>query len=318
MMNRLLLYTGFAVLLVVALVGLDAAVLAATNGPPRAHHYYLALGDSLAFGFQPNLDFTDGYADDVFAELSQTSDRTTTVEEINYACAGETTTSMVQGGCIGRYGHHGFYTGPQLDAAVAFLRGHPGQVSPVTLDIGANDALPDFDQSTCQPTSSAAADVATMDQNLTKSILPALTGAMQTTMGLRTGDLVMLNYYDPFAQECPTSLAFARMLNQHLAADAAPFRVPVVDVYSAFGGDTMMAQNVCQGPLVNGQRQPYTWICNTQFHDFHPMTYGYQLIATAIEQALALPGTNPLPGIVPPLGYIPSEAARRRPAGASA
>lgn len=34
---------------------------------PKAN--YLALGDSLGFGFQPNGDFTHGYADDFFQDL---------------------------------------------------------------------------------------------------------------------------------------------------------------------------------------------------------------------------------------------------------
>jgi hypothetical protein len=36
---------------------------------------------------------------------------------------------------------HSNYSGSQIDAALAVLRAHPGQVSPVTIDIGANDLL---------------------------------------------------------------------------------------------------------------------------------------------------------------------------------
>ncbi len=35
-------------------------------GPKK---YYLALGDSLAFGYQPNFDFSHGYVDDFFSNL---------------------------------------------------------------------------------------------------------------------------------------------------------------------------------------------------------------------------------------------------------
>jgi hypothetical protein len=38
---------------------------------------------------------------------------------------------------------HNFYTGLQLKAAVSYITGHAGTVSPVSLDIGANDLLPD-------------------------------------------------------------------------------------------------------------------------------------------------------------------------------
>jgi lysophospholipase L1-like esterase len=294
--SHVLLYAGMAVGLVLALFGLDAAVLAANN-PARilSHHYYMALGDSLTFGYQPDLNFSSGFSDDIYQDLSAAN----VTQQINYACAGETTTTMIQGGCIARFAHHGFYTGSQLGAAEAFLKAHPGEVSPVTLEIGANDMLPDLNTSNCIASTSVTNDLNMMDDNLTKVILPQLLAALHTTSGDRAGDLVLLNYYDPFAQECPTSQAFIHTFNDHLAADAAAWRVPVVDIYAAFGGDTNMAQYICGGYTdASGQRHPYTWMCNSQFHDIHPTTYGYAVMARAVELALGMPNISPLPGIV--------------------
>ena len=45
--------------------------------------------------------------------------------------------------------HKYFYLGAQLNAAVNFLHVHAGQVSPVTLDIGANDVMGDVNTSKC-------------------------------------------------------------------------------------------------------------------------------------------------------------------------
>jgi hypothetical protein len=53
------------------------AALAATYAQSPSLHlfgpkqHYLALGDSLAFGFQPNGDFTHGYVNDLFNDLQQ-------------------------------------------------------------------------------------------------------------------------------------------------------------------------------------------------------------------------------------------------------
>jgi lysophospholipase L1-like esterase len=292
---------ALSILLVVALAGIDVLVLS-RNNPARAFspHYYMALGNSLTFGYQPNFDFSSGFADDVFNALKPSG----ATEAINFGCAGETTTTFIEGGCVAHFAHHGSYTGAQLDAAIAFLTSarHVGRVSPITLEIGSNDVIPDWDQNTCTAGANADADLAQMDDNLTHTILPRLTRALALPKGARAGDLHLLNYYNPFAKECPASAPFIHRLNDHIAADAAKFRVPVVDVYNAFGGDVGTAGNVCT----------FTWMCSS-FHDVHPTNAGYQQIAKAVEVALALPGGPVLPGIVPMGGAAPVlEAWQRR------
>jgi hypothetical protein len=42
---------------------------------------------------------------------------------------------------------------------------------------------------------------------------------------------------------CPNSATFAHELYDHLQADAAKFRIPIVDIYTAFGGDSGMASH---------------------------------------------------------------------------
>src|SRR6476661_7809600 len=101
--------------------------------PPAT--YYLALGDSLAQGVQPNVPGVsvmtrDGYPDQVFAALHASRPG---LKLVKLGCPGETTASMINGG-ICRY-----RGGSQLAAAVAFLQAHRGRVPLVTLDIGAND-----------------------------------------------------------------------------------------------------------------------------------------------------------------------------------
>lgn len=226
--------------------------------------YYLALGDSLAFGFQPNGDFTHGYVDDLFQILQQEGVKTVA----NMGCPGETSVTFIQGGCPSAT-HHFQYTGPQLTAAVDFLKANPGKVSLVTLDIGANDVLPDLNASTCMPNSDKFnADLATLDANLTGTILPALYNAL-TPKGHITSRIVMMNYYDPFQPFCPNTVPFTETLNQHLATDVTGFGT-IVDVFTAFDGNATICQN--------------TWMCSIQ--DIHPNNLGYSVIANTFAAAI--------------------------------
>jgi lysophospholipase L1-like esterase len=294
---RVLAVVALTVVLVAALVGVDILVLS-RNNPALAlsPHYYMALGDSLSFGYQPNLDFSSGFADDIFNDLHQAG----VTGVVNYACVGESTETMVHGGCTGRFAHHGSYSGPQLQAAIDFLKQevNQGHVSPITLEIGSNDVIDDWDPATCTAGPRVDADLAQMDANLTQVILPQLLAALKSRTNANNGDLHLLNYYNPYAKQCPDSPHFVHTLNDHLAADAAQLKVPVVDVYTKFGGDTGTADNICE----------YTWICS-QFHDIHPTNKGYQAIAQAVETALALPGSNPLPGILAPKSDVPGRNA---------
>jgi lysophospholipase L1-like esterase len=115
--------------------------VAGCSGPPAARHhrppvsYYLALGDSLSQGVQPDragasVRTRQGYPDQLYALLRA---RQPGLRLVKLGCPGETTGTMLAGG-ICRY-----RAGSQLAAAVSFLRAHPRRVSLVTIDIGAND-----------------------------------------------------------------------------------------------------------------------------------------------------------------------------------
>jgi hypothetical protein len=155
--------------------------------------YYLALGDLLAFGYQLNLSCSHSYPQQWY---SNDRSKHHITSYTNYGCNGETSNTMIKGGCPYSFLLHNYYLGSQLNAALSFLKTHAGNVSPVSFDIGANDLLPDINSSTCAVSSTWSRDLATLDTNLTQTILPKLTAAL-TANGARTGDLVMMNYYDP-------------------------------------------------------------------------------------------------------------------------
>ena len=103
-----------------------AVINAPAKAPPAT--YYLALGDSLAQGVQPNAAGVsvmtgDGYPDLVYTALHPSRPG---LKLVKLGCPGETTASMINGG-ICRY-----RDGSQLAAAVAFLQAHRGRVPLVT------------------------------------------------------------------------------------------------------------------------------------------------------------------------------------------
>ncbi len=243
-----------------------SAMTAKTSATPTAvgpRTYYLALGDSLAFGYQPDLQFYQGYADDFYAQLLPFG----TLSLINMACPGETSTTFISGGCPYSFLRKYPYQGAQLAAALAFIASHPGQVSPVTLDIGANDLLPLIDTTHCTIASSYRQVLAAADANI-RSVLAQLGAALRGS-----GDLFMMNYYFPYQNLCPNLVPVIRQLNAHLAADAAAYTVPLARVFGAFGGPGTPNPHLCS----------YTWMCSP-FQDIHATSAGYAVIARAFEQ----------------------------------
>ena len=88
--------------------------------PPAT--YYLALGDSLAQGVQPNaagvsVMTRDGYPDQVYASLHASRPG---LKLVKLGCPGETTASMINGG-ICRYRDGSQRNGVAVDEAVAHV-----------------------------------------------------------------------------------------------------------------------------------------------------------------------------------------------------
>jgi len=148
-----------------ALAAFGALALAPVANATGVGNTYLALGDSLAYGyhqaqFQEELkekgfvdpaNFNDGYVDDFGAALRLLNPK---LQIVNDGCPGETTETMIKGSgvygpeyCAGgptgspfpkAFLHHS-YPGTQLEDALAIAK-EPG-VNTITIDIGANDIL---------------------------------------------------------------------------------------------------------------------------------------------------------------------------------
>ena len=117
--------TPMSVLLGVTATVAFAAVGTAASGPSQRtvgqapQSYYLALGDSIAYGFRPNKpgarpSTVPGYVGPFAARLRKLSP---TIQVVNYGCPGESTVTFARGGCPwlaeGRK-LHDVFRGPQL------------------------------------------------------------------------------------------------------------------------------------------------------------------------------------------------------------
>jgi lysophospholipase L1-like esterase len=152
---------GLLAPLAAALALVGGLALAPAAGAVKVGSTYLALGDSLAYGYHaaqfaeefPNVNpetFDEGYVND-FDQVVKLFNPNVTL--INDGCPGEGTETMIHGSpaagfCGGEdappfpyiFLHHPYSTRTQLQDALKILHENPN-VSPITLDIGANDLL---------------------------------------------------------------------------------------------------------------------------------------------------------------------------------
>src|ERR1700722_13687076 len=101
------------------------ATPARSRAPAPPATYYLALGDSLSQGVQPDAAGTSvetgqGYPDQLYAMLHRSQPG---LRLVKLGCPGETTGSMIGGGICA------YAQGSQLAAAAAFLTAHRGHLS---------------------------------------------------------------------------------------------------------------------------------------------------------------------------------------------
>src|SRR5262245_19173218 len=140
-------YVLLVILVLTGMILIATASHAADQFVHGTKHYYRALADSITYDYQaykhaaelPPAAFDAGYVDVFAAHLREIQPSITVV---NYGCPGESTRSFRKGPCLWtEFGEqlHDSFSGRQLDAAIAFLRAHPGEVSPITLTLWGNN-----------------------------------------------------------------------------------------------------------------------------------------------------------------------------------
>ena len=245
--------------------------------------YYLALGDSLAFGYQqarfnanapsePPTSFNTGYVDDFATLLTGVR---SSVQTVNDSCPGETSSTFLSGGCpysAAGFTLHTSYSGSQMDAALSFLRARPGQVNPITLDIGSNDFNPLISACGLNGTAclaqGAPAILAQYSANLSR-ILADLRSAAPTS------EIIVMEYYDPYAPVQPLSIQIVQQQNAIIASLAAAYRARVADTFTPFNLTAPEPQTLCTLSLICSQG------------DIHASDAGYAVIAQQFWAASA-------------------------------
>jgi lysophospholipase L1-like esterase len=279
--------------IVVALAAAGAACSApapAHPADPPAASYYLALGDSLSRGVQPDaagtsVETSQGYPNLVYAQLRPGHPG---LELVQLGCPGETTATMMHGGICGYPG------GSQLAAAGTFLRAHRGHVLLVTLDIGANDPegcgiAPNLAKlAACAGQIPAtAARLATILSNLRAAAGP----------GVR---IIGMSYYLPALAQwrqgmlgevvARLSARLAAVFNSLLDQAYAQADVAVADVFGAFDtsdfGDPVTVPGIGSLPRNVARICEWTWECAPppRGPNQHANPAGYRVMANAFLQ----------------------------------
>ncbi len=275
---------------------------------------YLAIGDSVPFGFDPTKFSTDpsaplpspaafvGYPDALATMVKP-------LRDANVACPGETSTSFgmslseviaaltaaasdpshpqpaVDRGCYQAKAKnllHVGYTSSQADRAVAFLESHP-QTKLVTVTLGGNDvgAIQDF----CNATSADAASAQRCAFARLPSALATLQQNLTTILGRVRGEagyrgtLVALTYYS-LDYTVPPAADGLYAVDSVLSAVASHFGAEIVSGYDVFKAASGADGSPCNAGLLIplGRTPAGTLVC-----DVHPTPKGRDLLAGAIR-----------------------------------
>jgi lysophospholipase L1-like esterase len=275
----------------VSIVGLAVA----QNGPNAGSNNkgYLALGDSVPFGYNPLVqppDLSDyfGYPSIISAIIQNSL--------TNASCPFETTGTFLLGGTTadGVFGCPVWramsglkkplfvsYSGPQIDFATAFLQSHPN-THIVTIQLGGND-LADV-QLTCK------GDPTCELTNLPGALVQVAANLGTAIARIRgtgySGPIVLVNYYAfNYTNQLQTA-GFGALASTIATVAAASPNVEVADAFKAyalvsapFNGDTCAAGLRIKLNTFNPQTGDNC--------DVHPTFAGHAVIAGTIFAALA-------------------------------
>jgi lysophospholipase L1-like esterase len=255
---------------------------------------YLALGDSVTFGFEeqqvvPAPNYADAASFIAYPEMLGKELHLTVA---NAACSGETSSSLIDAtaqsnGCESSPGGgpgyrtnfplHVSYSGSQLAYAVGYLKKHKN-VRLVSLMIGANDffVCQETTADHCSSLTEQSGVIGTVEKNVA-TILTAI-----RKQAKYNGQIVILNYYAlNYADQAAAQQS--ALLNQSVDGAARPFHVEIADGFGELeaaaahsGGSSCTAGLLTQ---LTGASTP----CG-----IHPSYAGQALLAQAVENAIRL------------------------------
>ena len=289
-----------------SLIGIGSTAAAGANDaggvtrpPVVAGSRYLALGDSISFGYResnsiPAPNYTKpktfvGFPEDVAANLG--------LNLTNASCPGETTVSLINpkgqsNGCENTFvkdspprppGYRTVYplhvrydssTESQLAFAERFLRAHP-KTRLVSLMVGANDGY------VCEHTYSdgCLSEFGALQKTLTTNVAKIFKGLR--VVAHYTGQIVLVTYYSTNYSNALDNTE-SQGVNSALEIAAKRFHVQIADGYGQFQMAARQAKgDACSAGLLTALSGSAAGTCGV-----HPSVAGAALLAQAVERAV--------------------------------
>ncbi|GAQ50484.1 SGNH/GDSL hydrolase family protein [Streptomyces acidiscabies] len=252
--------------------------------------YYISLGDSIASGYQPDVDKDTriAYTDQLYTQLKQ---RDPGLKHIRLGCSGETTKTLISGGTC-RYPK----AKSQLDAALKAMAQHRGRIALVTLTVGANDI-----KACVSPAGALDAQCLNRTRTTMGKNIAQITAALHKA-GTKNTRFVGSTYYNPFLatwllgpagqKSAKDSAPLVKAANTGIAQVFKATGFQVADVAGAYFSDdfTTQVDTPAFGKVPRNVATicKLTWTCTPQT-DPHPNAAGHKVIAAAFAGALAKP-----------------------------
>jgi lysophospholipase L1-like esterase len=272
--------------LLVAALLVAAAPAAAAPKPVTRGSTYLALGDSVVFGYQesgvvPAPDYSHATN---FLGYPELLGRALHLRVVNTSCPGETSASLIDAskpsnGCEDAYRKnfplHARYAGNQLTFAVKFLKRHRN-TRLVSLTVGANDYF------LCQKTTADHCG-SPAEQSATLSKIGTNVGKILAAIRNKAhyrGQLAIVNYYSlDYSSAAVTALS--AQFNTAVRKPLKRFHAVLADGFGAFRAAALHSGGkTCAAGLLT---QLSTGSCG-----IHPSYAGQTLLASALARAIRL------------------------------
>ena len=280
-------WLGVALALLLVLAAGFGVTRAGAKNTPADSTYYVALGDSLTAGLQPDMFGIDspsnlGFVDDLYETLQA---RMPHMQLMNLGCGGTTTTLIHGGDC-------NYQAGSQLSYAREIARDHAGAIALVTVDIGDNDV-------DCM--GDGTIDYACVKRGMAsvRHNLPIILNTLRDAVGPKVEVAGLVDYDQFLAYWLKGDRSFAiastkvvQHLNQTLRQIYQAHGVSVANA-AGIGFNNGNLMPIVTGPwgrvpLAVQQVCTYTWACAPppQGFDDHANTAGYKLIAGAFARVV--------------------------------
>jgi lysophospholipase L1-like esterase len=267
-----------------ALAGTVATTVSAAAHDDEDDRPYLALGDSVSFGFIAQAGFEYVNADNFVGYPAYTAPALR-LNPVEASCPGETTGSFLasradDNGCRAYRAQaplHVPYGSTQMAFATAFLRSHR-DTRLVTITLGANDLI--LLDSGCAGDPACVAAGLPQALALIRANMDTILSRLRSAGFRRT--IVVANYYSPDYND-PVRTGAIQLLNQALTAAAEAHGAAIADAFTAFrtaAATVFAGGSPCRAGLLNA-------LPAVQFQcDIHPSQSGQRLIAQAVRGAV--------------------------------